>query len=430
MANYLKAHAFMCHLPSIFSERLNPEDERVLRGRQSALNQATRWLLGRPAELKELVTFLVAQKLFNSVDNTEVTSRQEQGMRALCKFLKEPVPDRFTLEPCNSAGVLLHWKAVLLIVASLLPEDRAYWQKTFTAPEGYLEMLEEDQPASPEKILPKAFDAHFHLDRTLRELHRPTKGGTLDEILAEVPVDEDKQINLVGAVAIYCDPKTYPTDHELRRLPSHVGVGVGFHPRHARHSVSTTEADAHVFRRLLAHPRVIAFGEVGLDHTEPMRHWANQVDLLELILPALEDRHVLVLHCRGMDGDCGTEAFLLLLHFLRKHVRSRHPIHLHCFTGNQFVLARWIEVFPRTYFGFTNKVTSFDENQIGALQAVEENRLLIESDAPYFAPRGSRVSSPGQIYHVAAAIATHRHLTVERVLEITVANGEHLYHGQ
>ena len=44
---------------------------------------------------------------------------------------------------------------------------------------------------------------------------------------------------------------------------------------------------------------------------------------------------------------------------LQKYVRPQHPIHLHCFAGNPYVLQRWVEVFPRTYFGFTNMVQSF-----------------------------------------------------------------------
>ena len=108
----------------------------------------------------------------------------------------------------------------------------------------------------------------------------------------------------------------------------------------------------------------MAFGEIGLDHSEPMKFWANQVELLQKLLPFLEDRHVLVIHCRGMHGDCGTEAFLLLLHFLRKYVRSHQPVHLHCFTGNKYVVERWLEVFPRTFFGITNLVNKFDDHQI------------------------------------------------------------------
>ena len=243
-------------------------------------------------------------------------------------------------------------------------------------------------------------------------------------------MDDDKRISLVGAIAIYCDPDTYPTERFLDRMPEHIGVGIGFHPRHARNSRSSIDEGVRQLRRLLRHPRVIAFGEVGLDHTEPLKYWAYQVELLEKVLPYLEDRHVLVIHCRGMIGDCGTEAFLLLLHFLKKNVRQHQQIHLHCFTGNSYVLDRWLEVFPRTYFGFTNKVGRFSRHQREALCKIDENRLLLESDAPYFPIEGETVSSPSQLYVLAETMTAHRQLTMERMLEITVANALHLYHGQ
>lgn len=426
-AKYLKAHAYYDHLPSIFDERLESSDERVLRGRRNALKQAGRWLLGRPIELDQLVAFVIVQKLLSPVDNTEITERQERAMQEFCKFLHEPVPDKFVMEPCNSVGALLHWKALLLIAASLAEEEREYWRKTFQAPEDTEN--QEIQPASPVRVYPEAFDAHFHLDRTLRDMHLPAQ-GSLDDIIQQAPVDENKKISLVGAVAIYCDPRTYPTDQYLQQMPQQISVGLGFHPKHAKNSVARIEDEVRQFRRLLRNPRVVAFGEVGLDHSEPMKYWAYQVELLEKVLPFLEDRHVLVIHCRGMQGDCGTEAFMLLLYFLRKNVRSHQSVHLHCFTGNSYVLERWLEVFPRTYFGFTNKVRTFNESQIAALCSIEESRLLLESDSPYFPIQGSRVSSPSQLFTAAEAVAAHRHLTVERVLEVTLANGQHLYHEQ
>ena len=334
-ARYRKAHAFN-HIPSIFDERLPPDEERVLRGREKALNQAARWLLGRPATLDELVTFVVIQKVLCSTDNTEVSPAQEKAMEEFCKFMKLRIPSKFILEPANSPGVLLHWKAVLLIAASLDKDERDYWQDNFPAPEG-LEPVEQAEP-EPEEVLPEAFDSHFHLDRTLHKLGVPARG--LEDIVSQVPVDDDKRVRLVGTVAVYCDADTYPSEQSLLDLPGDMVVAVGLHPRHARDKVSSMDRDIRRMVRLLQNPRVTALGEIGLDHTEPMRHWPYQVELLERILPKLQDGHVLVLHCRGMKGDCGTEAYLLLLHFLKKYVRSSHPIHLHCFTGNQYVVQR------------------------------------------------------------------------------------------
>ena len=423
-ARYMKAHAFLSHIPTIFDERLEPSDERVLSGRKSALKQAGRWLLREPVELDQLAAFVVVQKMLSSTDNTLITTRQEHSMEEFCKFLREPVPAKFVMQPCNSPAVLLHWKALLLIAASLEEEERDYWKSNFQAPEDV--EMQEVQPIPTARVDPDAFDSHFHLDRTLRDMGFSSH-GSLEDILNNAPVEEDNKINLVGSVAIYCDPRTYPSERCLRQMPGHMSVGVGFHPKHARNSVARIDDEVRQFRRIISNPRVIAFGEIGLDHTMPMKYWAYQVDLLKKVLPYLEDRHILVIHCRGMDGDCGTEAFLLLLHILRKHVRSHQAIHLHCFTGNTYVVNRWLQVFPRTFFGFTNLARQFDEDQVAALCSLEEGRLLLETDAPYFPIPGNEVSSPSQLWFAAAAVANHRGLTPEYVLQLTLANGQHLY---
>ncbi|KAH3886950.1 hypothetical protein DPMN_010963 [Dreissena polymorpha] len=155
----------------------------------------------------------------------------------------------------------------------------------------------------------------------------------MKDMMDAVPVEERWR---TGGVSIYCDPETYPTDQHLRDLPQYISVGVGIHPRHARYSVVRVNQAVERFQNLLANPRVVAFGEVGLDHSEPMKYWEYQVEMLEKMLPFLEDRHVLVIHCRGMEEDCGTEAFLLPLHFRKRYVRTHHSIHLHCFTGNRY----------------------------------------------------------------------------------------------
>ena len=273
----------------------------------------------------------------------------------------------------------------------------------------------------------------FALDKFIEEHNVAITGqaGTGKSFLIRSCVEEldrmDRKRAVLCTTGIGC---MQYAERFLDRMPEHIGVGLDSDPRHARNSRSSIDEGVRQLRRLLRHPRVIAFGDVGLDHTEPLKYWAYQVELLEKVLPYLEDRHVLVIHCRGMIGDCGTEAFLLLLHFLKKNVRQHQQIHLHCFTGNSYVLDRWLEVFPRTYFGSTNKVGRFNRHQREALCKIDENRLLLQSDAPYFPIEGETVSSPSQLYVLAETMAAHRQLTVERMLEVTVANALHLYHGQ
>ncbi|KAH3822973.1 hypothetical protein DPMN_124767 [Dreissena polymorpha] len=124
------------------------------------------------------------------------------------------------------------------------------------------------------------------------------------------PSREEKANIPRWGVSIYCDPDTYPMDQHVPDLPQYISVGLGIHPRHAlKYSVTLVNQAVKTFQNLLGNPCMAVFGEVGLHHTEPIKCWAYQVEMLEKILPFLEDRHVLVIHCHGMEDDCGTEGF-------------------------------------------------------------------------------------------------------------------------
>jgi Tat protein secretion system quality control protein TatD with DNase activity len=68
------------------------------------------------------------------------------------------------------------------------------------------------------------------------------------------------------------------------------------------------------------------------------------------------------------------------------------------------VVKRWLEDFSMTFFGFTLLVESFRPDQVEALLSIDQNRLLLESDSPYFAPRGVQVSSPNLLCYAAEAL--------------------------
>ena len=297
----MKVHAFRFHLPGIFDERL-PLSDSILRQRRKALEQARTWLLNCPGDWDRMLTFVEMQRMLTSADNTSITSQQADSMTAFCHHLRVPVPERFSLVPISSVAVLLHWKALLLIVARLDPAERDFWRSEFPNPQ---------EPAEPK--IPEAFDAHFHLDRCLGAM----KLKSLDELLTRAPVEQGKEISLVGACASYCDPDTYPESGGLFDLPGFIKVVVGFHPKHSARG-QRYSGFIQRLRELLKHPRVQGLGEVGLDHSVPMGQWHDQVIMLNKILPLLERRHVLVLHCRGMDDDNGTEAYMLLRNLLKK----------------------------------------------------------------------------------------------------------------
>jgi TatD DNase family protein len=78
--------------------------------------------------------------------------------------------------------------------------------------------------------------------------------------------------------------------------------------------------------------------------------------------------------------------------------------------------------FPNTYFGFTILASSFAQTQINALKSVPKDRLLVETDAPYVAPNGTRVNSPVYLGEVIEVVARHRHNRLEDVCRQTCIN--------
>ena len=116
-----------------------------------------------------------------------------------------------------------------------------------------------------------------------------------------------------------------------------------------------------------------------------------------------------------------------LLYQLKGVVPKTQKIHLHCFYGSKRVVDRWISEFPETHFGFTAMVKSFDAVSVEALKTLEEHRLLLETDSPYFKPQNKRASTPALIGDVAKLVANLRGQSWEKVLEVTRANGRRLY---
>lgn len=150
---------------------------------------------------------------------------------------------------------------------------------------------------------------------------------------------------------------------------------VGWHPHEA------AEADVPALEPLLAHDRVVALGECGLDYYRDhaprdvqRRVFAEQIDLANARgLP-------LVIHTRDADDDT--------FELLRAAVV---PVVLHCFSS----AGRVDEAVERGYFcSFAGNVTYPSAGELREAAArVPDDLLLAETDSPYLAPvphRGRR----------------------------------------
>ncbi|KAH3839550.1 hypothetical protein DPMN_112982 [Dreissena polymorpha] len=131
----------------------------------------------------------------------------------------------------------------------------------------------------------------------------------------------------------------------------------------------------------------------------------------------------------GADGDIhGKEEQMSLLSIMLGVVSPEQRIHLHCFQGDMEVSCSFLNSFPNTYVGYTHNVDDLTEDAAVALRLVPSDRLLIETDAPYFGgPTIGNTSSPMMVGVAAKRVGRVRCESTKSVLRDTAANTRALY---
>lgn len=194
-----------------------------------------------------------------------------------------------------------------------------------------------------------------------------------------------------------------------------VYAAVGRHPNESR---GFDDADLAELRALADHGRCVAIGETGLDfyrqgapEADQARAFAAQIEL------ARDTGKPLVIHCRAAEQQ--------VLDQLAAEADGVSVI-LHCFSMPD----RLTECLERGYaISFAGNVTYKSAADLAeAARLVPEDRLLVETDAPYLTPQAvrKRRNRPAFVVHTASFVAQLRGVSVERIGEVVEANAARL----
>jgi TatD DNase family protein len=236
--------------------------------------------------------------------------------------------------------------------------------------------------------------------------------------------DEDRDAMLERAraagvstlLAIGTGPGPEKLDSALPFAEQHdwIYATLGIHPHEAK---EVTPQHLEQLASLAKHPRVIAWGEIGLDYHYDFspRETQHRVFRDQLAL-ARNAKLPVIIHCREAWGDC-----LAIL----KEVWSPLALGgiLHCFSSTLEDAQRGIEMgFLISFAG--NSTYPKAQNLRDIAKALPLENILIETDAPYLAPqpyRGKR-NEPAYVGEVAKAIGSVRNLPAEQVASATASN--------
>jgi TatD DNase family protein len=253
-------------------------------------------------------------------------------------------------------------------------------------------------------------DSHAHLDGTQFDSDR------------EQVLDRARATGVQTIVAIGNGDGPDQADCGIRLAEKYdfVYATVGIHPHEAQ---LASEAAYQNMEGLAKHPKVIAWGEIGLDYyyDHSPRDVQRAVFIRQMELAA-SAKLPIVIHCRPSHGS--DDAWQHCLGLLREQwaPKGLGGI-LHCFTGD------WLQAKSALDMGFmisfAGNLTFPKAQQIrDAALEVPLDRVLIETDSPYLAPvphRGKR-NEPAFVLETALKLAQLRQLATEEIARQTTRN--------
>jgi TatD DNase family protein len=210
-------------------------------------------------------------------------------------------------------------------------------------------------------------------------------------------------------------PGTGTLDCAVRLADTHdwIYATTGIHPHEAK---LATPSDYDEMERLAAHPKLLAWGEIGLDYwyEHSPRDIQQRVFIGQMEL-ARKHKKPIIIHNRPSQN--GQDAWDDCLRLLRDHwLSSGLGGVMHCFTGEAEHAKASLDLgFVLSFAG--NLTYPKAQNIRDAAKLVPADRFFIETDCPYLAPiphRGKR-NEPAYVIHTAAAIGELRGLSGEEV---------------
>jgi TatD DNase family protein len=256
-------------------------------------------------------------------------------------------------------------------------------------------------------------DTHCHIDTILEKT-----GGTAEALFEQMnPLPE-------AIVHVACDPDDFNWGREflLRKTINGVKIyGVfGVHPLEAESFCP--QAETEIFECLKL-PNTLALGEIGLDyHYQAYNAEVQKKVFLRQLEIGLELKKNFVFHMREAESD----SFDILKSIDSKNVKA----HIHCYTGTPDFAEKVLSLKGTYFFGFTGAITFNKTETIReAASLIPQDKILLETDAPYLAPvpfRG-KTCTPAMVPNIAQTLAAIKNVSPDKMLKICRENTKRMY---
>lgn len=208
------------------------------------------------------------------------------------------------------------------------------------------------------------------------------------------------------------NPDDIPAALELAEKYDNVFCTIGIHPEYASNDATKYLTDA-----VINHPRVVGIGEIGLDYHYNSDNTKQQIELFEQQLE-IAKKHALpvAIHTRDAEEDTAN--------ILTGDVRGV----MHCYTSSWDLAKKMLD---RGFFFSASGILTFkNATEVrDTFAKIPNDRIVIETDAPYCAPvphRG-KTCEPAMVIETARVLAEIKGLQIDELESILANNVKKLY---
>ena len=251
------------------------------------------------------------------------------------------------------------------------------------------------------------FDSHCHLD-----------DAKFEENYKEI-VNRANQNDVSFITTIGINKETSEKAIRIAIENNNIYATIGLYPEYCNED----EVDLSFIENLIEQygkEKIVAIGEIGLDYHREETNKENQIKhFIKQIELANKYDLPIAIHNRNADMD--------VLSVIKNHKINRGFL-MHCFSSSLEVAKEVIKL--GGYISFSGTVTFKNaKNLVEVAKFVPEDRILVETDAPYLSPeplRG-RINEPANVKYTAQKIADIREMSLEKFAEITTNNAKRFY---
>jgi len=254
---------------------------------------------------------------------------------------------------------------------------------------------------------PRITDSHCHLDF-------PQFEGALPDLLTRAGAEGVHRM-----VTICTKLRNAPSVRALAEAHAPVFWAAGTHP------MSVAEEPMATLDELIAlaqHPKMVGIGETGLDYHYTAESMAVQQESLRLhIEAARQTRLPLIIHARDADDDMSRI-------LTDEHAAGAYTCVMHCFSSGPALAQAALDL---GFYLSMSGIATFPKSQVvrDIFAAAPVDRILVETDSPYLAPKPHRgkTNEPAFVNHTARVGAEIFGMAYPDFAAATEANFERLF---